>query len=295
MAEGAVTATTADVFIPEYWATRAIIAWENNLILKPLVDDWTSLFGGRGGDVVHVPCIADLGDPTAIPESTSDYTATVNTEVNVSLTANVKRYKTVAINNVADVFANQDLQAKYAEKIGYSLAQYFDSSLAAHYSDGAHDDIEFDLSSATDTNIVDYLGLAVTNFDSYNVPAGQRAWVFCPALNIRCRKITQMASVDYSNVKAFADGRLGTIHGIPVYTTTNLATATISEVLYTYNMLIQKEAIAYAIRRPITMKYAPEDGKNPNDWMTGTVIYGTASVPNDGTNNYGIQAIRTTP
>ena len=297
MAAGIINVTTHAAFIPEIWAATTIDAYEATLVLANLIENWNPLFSG-GGDTAFVPVFTNLAstDVQDIPDTIQAlYSPQSAASSDLELLINQKKYASVEISNALQVFENQDLLAKYAGKLGYVLARYIDSAFAqaaSGYSDHPAVDLT-GLAVVTDTQLKDALNLAVRYLDEQDVPMEGRAFVFSPALYAKCRGADWFNSADFVVGRPIETGLVGDIFGVNVYRTSNLYAPTVSAVTTTHNLLIHKAAMAWADPKPITLKHAGTDGRWVHDQVTAETYYGYLSVPDDGTNNYGIVDIQT--
>jgi hypothetical protein len=295
MASGILTTTTHDDFVPEIWAAGTIDAYEKNIVIAGLLENWNPLFVG-GGDTALIPVFRNLSrsDVQDIPETKQAmFDPQLTDSDSVELAIDRKKYASVELSDPLMVFANQDLLGKYTGKLGYALAEYVDYDLAQIYASTSHAAIDLtslDTKSADD--IVDALNLAARYMDDRDVPQEGRAFVFSPKLYAAVRATEFFASADFSDGGAMATGMLGNVFGIPVYMTTNMRATSVSGVDITHCMLLHREAAAWADPQPINTKLAGNDGRFVHAQVTATVYYGWVSVPHDGTNNYNVVDIQ---
>jgi hypothetical protein len=115
-------------FIPEMWADAIYKYFEEKLVFKNLVDDYSSMVKGKG-DTIHFPEIAKMTASSLTDGAQVSYVAPAETET--QLTVNQHYYAAKLFTDVLVVQSQVDLFAKYTKAMGYSLAKQLDSSIAA--------------------------------------------------------------------------------------------------------------------------------------------------------------------
>ncbi|MDP8225622.1 MAG: phage capsid protein [Candidatus Lernaella stagnicola] len=295
MASGTLTTTTHEEFVPEIWSAQTIDAYEKNLVIAGLLENWNPLFAG-GGDTALIPVFKNLQrtDVQDIPETKQAlFDPQLTDAASVELAIDRKKYASVEISDPLLVFANQDLIGKYTAKLGYALAEYVDYDMAQIYSSSAHSAVDLTgLDAKSDADIIDALNTAVRYFDDQDLPQEGRAFVLNPKLYAAIRATDQFSSADFTGSQAMTTGVLGSIFGVPVYMSTSLRTTSVSGSDVTHCLLLHREAVAWADPQPITTKLAGSDGRFVHAQVTATIYYGWISAPHDGTNNYGVVDIQ---
>jgi hypothetical protein len=114
-------------FIPEMWADSIYKYFEEKLVFKNLVDDYSSMVKGKG-DTIHFPEIAKMTAASLTDGAQVSYVAPAETET--QLTVNQHYYAAKLFTDVLAVQSQVDLFSKYSRAMGYSLAKQLDSSIA---------------------------------------------------------------------------------------------------------------------------------------------------------------------
>jgi hypothetical protein len=75
------------VFIPEIWTEAVRASFKKNLVMTNLGTDYSSLVSG-GGDIVHIPSVADVADAATKSANTPvNYTNATEDEIQLALTS----------------------------------------------------------------------------------------------------------------------------------------------------------------------------------------------------------------
>ena len=122
-----VTNTTAATFIPEIWSDEIIAAYENALVVKPLVRAMS--MSGKKGDTVHIP----KPDRGAASAKTAETEVTLITGTTGELVVTIDQHFEYSrlIEDITDVQALNSLRSFYTEDAGYALAKKVDDALIA--------------------------------------------------------------------------------------------------------------------------------------------------------------------
>tara|TARA_R100000654_G_scaffold507_1_gene1925 strand:+ start:355 stop:1302 length:948 start_codon:yes stop_codon:yes gene_type:complete len=121
--------TELAVFIPEIWAEAVRASFKKNLVLGELSNDFSSLLS-NGGDIVHVPSVADVADvATKAPHVPVNYTNATEDELTISATTH--QYASAMVDDMGVVQSSADLLSMYADSIGYKLALGVDAAVEA--------------------------------------------------------------------------------------------------------------------------------------------------------------------
>tara|TARA_Y100001938_G_C8084914_1_gene431363 strand:- start:1375 stop:2322 length:948 start_codon:yes stop_codon:yes gene_type:complete len=121
--------TELAVFIPEIWTDAVRASFKKNLVLGNLSNDYSALLSG-GGDIVHVPSVADVADAaTKAAHVPVNYTNA--TEDELTITATTHQYASAMVEDMGVVQSSSDLLTMYADSIGYKLALAVDAAVEA--------------------------------------------------------------------------------------------------------------------------------------------------------------------
>ena len=115
-------------FIPELWGDVIYKYFEERLVFKNLIEDYSSLVQGKG-KIIHIPEIAKMTASSLTDGAAVSYVAPAETET--QLTVDQHYYSAKMFTDVLQVQSNYDLLSQYAKAMGYSLAKQVDSSIAA--------------------------------------------------------------------------------------------------------------------------------------------------------------------
>jgi hypothetical protein len=284
MAVGDITVTTAANFIPEIWSKDAKIATESNLVMAKLVNRQFEADMAMG-DTLHIPDITDLS--VRAKTANTDVTFETNTEGKIDVSIDKYYYAAFKLEDIVKVQSNQDLQARYTEKVGYALAKQIDTDLLGLYS-GLSQSVGSAGVAITDANIL----TAIQYLDDADAPAGDRYLVLKPAQMkaiLGIDKFVRADAVGYlASMSPITTGRLqggdfnptevkgyfGQIYGISVYISTNVATSGSSPVSQ-YNLLFQKDAFLLVSQQDIRFQQAYNIRSLANEIVADT-IYGVA-------------------
>jgi len=264
MAAGNITVTTAANFIPEIWSKEARIAREANLVFAKRVNRQFEA-DLQMGDTLHVPDISDLtvGNKSA----NTDVTFETITEGKFDLTINKHKYAAFKIEDIAAIQANQDIRARYTDKIGYGLAKEVDADLAALYSD-----LSQSVGSAGTAISLDNFLSGIQYLDDADAPEGDRSWVIKPSTYKSLFKVDEftLASDIGNDGKATSPfttgvlakgvvnagsvkGYIGNILGVEVFVSTNVATSGSSPVA-NHNILFHRDAFVLVMQKDIRVQ-----------------------------------------
>ena len=115
-------------FIPELWGDVIYKYFEERLVFKNLIEDYSSPVQGKG-KIIHIPEIAKMTASSLTDGAAVSYVAPAETET--QLTVDQHYYSAKMFTDVLQVQSNYDLLSQYAKAMGYSLAKQVDSSIAA--------------------------------------------------------------------------------------------------------------------------------------------------------------------
>ncbi len=115
-------------FIPALWGDLIYKYFEERLIFKNLVEDYSSLVQGKG-KIIHIPEIAKMSASSLTDGAAVSYVAPAETET--QLTVDQHYYSAKMFTDVLQVQSSYDLLNSYAKAMAYSLSKQVDSSIAA--------------------------------------------------------------------------------------------------------------------------------------------------------------------
>ena len=115
-------------FIPELWGDLIYKYFEERLVFKNLVEDYSSLVQGKG-KIIHIPEIAKMSASSLTEGAAVSYVAPAETET--QLTVDQHYYSAKMFTDVLQVQSSYDLLNSYAKAMAYSLSKQGDSSIAA--------------------------------------------------------------------------------------------------------------------------------------------------------------------
>ena len=222
-----VTNTTAATFIPEIWSDEIIASYEKSLVVKPLVRAMSMV--GKKGDTIHIPK-PDRGDASA-KAAESQVTLIAGTTGELVVTIDQHFEYSRLIEDITDVQALNSLRRFYTEDAGYALATNVDSALIAEAGTGFTAQHVFTAtgigaSGGTATAFSDAgFREAIQILDDNNVPGDSRVFVIPPAVKREMLGVSQYISSDFVTGQPVMNGKIGSLYGVDIYVSTNLATS----------------------------------------------------------------------
>jgi N4-gp56 family major capsid protein len=233
-----VSNTSAATFIPEIWSDEVIAAYENSLVLAPLVKRMSMT--GKKGDTINIPAPV-RGTATAKASGTAVSIQNA-TEGNVQVIVDKHFEYSRLIEDITETQALSSLRQFYTSDAGYALAKNVDSNLhglAIEFGNGASsyvNDNSFYCDATTgltayaaDTVTADdvftdacFRGL-IQKADDADVPFDNRVFVIPPALRNAMMGIERYVSSDFVSGQPVQNGKIGEVYGVDVYVSTNCA------------------------------------------------------------------------
>jgi len=290
---GETTKTTLANWIPENWAAEVQLEFEARTVMGTICNDITAQY--LNGDTMNFEIVKDFEDAANdITESSDDRTFEAVKTAQNQLTIDKFKDKGFKFSIPAELLSKYDIRAPYTRKLEYVLRKYFDEYLAelAVTSTGNSIVDLTSLSAKTDTEILQAFEDAMEYLYLNDVPAEECVFALHPTFHLRCRRIMQFSSMDYTDVQALRTGNLPTIHGVPVIMTRMLHTDTVSGASVVNNLLLYKDAIRYVIPRNIKLYVDPPCAKHPWTYVASELVFGAMSNPDNGTSNKGIVVIQ---
>ena len=266
-----VTNTTAATFIPEIWSDEIIAAYENALVVKPLVRAMS--MAGKKGDIVHIPK-PDRGAASAKAAST-EVTLITGTTTDLAVTIDQHFEYSRLIEDITDVQALNSLRSFYTEDAGYALAKKVDDALIAESANftaqlqcgasgtaaSAATAVAFNDASFRD---------AIQTLDDNDVPMSQRVFVIPPAVKNAMLGISNYISSDFVTGKPVENGKIGSLYGVDIFVSTNLPTVNTDEkgaLLMHKDALVFAEQVGVRVQTQYKQEYLA-------DLMTADTLYG---------------------
>ncbi len=205
-------------FIPQKWTDGILENLDNATVFKPLCSTaYEGLIQGSGSSVKML----EVGDAT-----TKKYTGTVNYEklkdASKVMKIDQKYYTALDIDDINKTQSNVDLLSKSTNRMGVSMAQNLDTSIAGLYGDAG---ITFGTTasptSLTSSNIVEFFTNVATKMDENNVASTGRVAVIPPWLY---QKLV-LAGIfqDTDNSAILSNGQVGERLGFTLYKSNNIS------------------------------------------------------------------------
>lgn len=267
-----VTNTTAATFIPEIWSDEIIAAFEKSLVVRPLVRAMSMV--GKKGDTIHIPK-PDRGSASA---KTAETEVTLITGTTQELVVTVDQHFEYSrlIEDITDVQALNSLRRFYTEDAGYALATNVDTALITEAGTGFTAQKSFvagglaDESGAT-TTVFNDAGFrsAIQILDDNNVPGDSRCIVIPPAVKREMLGIDNYISSDFVTGSPVTNGKIGSLYGVDIFVSTNLATAGGE----TKCLLMHKDALVMAEQLGVRVQTQYKQ-EFLADLMTADTLYG---------------------
>lgn len=238
-----VTTTTSAVLIPEVWSADILRATESNLVMANLVKRYDADVK-NGGDVVHIPNLANLA--AADKSAGTAVTFQANTETENTITVNKHKVTPFLVEDIAKVQSRYDLRGEYTSKAGYAIAKAIDSDLLGLYS-GLSQSVAGG-SGITDANVIS----AIEYLDVADAPRDNRSFVIHPEAMADLRNLDKFTRYDATGTAGLQtgakNGLVANVYGVDVYMTTNVV-----EVAGTpnslQNLMFHKEAFGLALQQ----------------------------------------------
>ena len=247
------TGVTQD-FIPELWGDLIYKYFEERLVFKNTVEDYSSLVQNEG-KIIHIPEIAKMTASSLTDGAQVSYVAPA--ETNTQLTIDKHYYSAKLFTDVLMVQSSYDLISAYAKAMGYALAKQVDSDIAAQLitvNNGATLTTDDQITAAEFEAAIANLGENDIDYTSGDVFFVVNPTLYADMLNPAG---TFGASFVRSDITGFnsdnspaLSGVVGRLMGMPVLMSNSLSTGgtNVSGVIY------HKSACAMAVQRDIDVK-----------------------------------------
>lgn len=268
-----VTTTTAATFIPEIWSDEIIAAYEKALVVKPLVRAMS--MAGKKGDTIHIP--KPTRGNASVKAASTEVTLIAATESELTISIDQHYEYSRLIEDIVDVQALNSLRQFYTSDAGYALATRIDTDLLAEAANFTSQ-LEFLSAGGTQTAA----GTATASFndqgfreaiqvlDDNGVPMDNRVFIIPPAMKKELLGETNYVSTDFVTGKPVETGRIGSLYGVDVYVSTNIATENTDE---KGALLMHQDAIVFAEQLGVRVQTQYKQ-EYLADLMTADCLYG---------------------
>ena len=247
------TGVTQD-FLPELWADLIYKFFDEKLVFKNTVEDYSALVQ-NGGDTVHIPEIAKMSASSLTDGEQISYVAPA--ETNTQLSIDKHFYSAKMFTDVLQVQSSYDLISAYAKAMSSALAKQVDSDIAAQLIQ-----VNQGATLATDDQITANefeAAIAVLGENDIDYTSGDVYFVVNPTLyaDMLNPAGTFGAAFVRSDITGFNSenspaltGVVGRLMGMPVLMSNSLSSGgtNVSGVIY------HKSACAMAVQRDIDVK-----------------------------------------
>lgn len=218
----------------------------------------------------------------------------------VAVALDAAKEKTVNFGGVWDKVYNELFRAEITKKlVNCAVSNYETVLLAAAATASANTAIDLtgDLWNTTvypsDNDIIKKLTEARKQFKVHNVPEQGRFWIIDPVLEQRLFGVFASSDFAGNSLYPWVTGRIPTLLGYPVFVTNRLPTTSFSGDDVTINMLCSTYAMS-EINKGFDLLLSPRSSHVNMNGITLEHYYGVDSLPDDGTNNYGIAKLYVT-
>ena len=212
--------TTNAVFIPEIWADKLNDFYRAGLVTANFFEDLSDEVSG-GGDIIHIPNISEMTANTKVIGS--EVTLNAQTDGKIDLTINTWNEVSFLIEDMvaAQMKKSYRMQERFAKNAGYTVAATLEDAIIALFN-GFTQIVGTSAIALNDSNIRQ----AIAYLDAANVPMDDRAFFLHP--NVVWNQVMGIDRFTLVQNTGGADpvlrGAVGTLYGIPVYTTSRLGT-----------------------------------------------------------------------
>ncbi len=243
-----ITTTTAQLFIPEIWAQRAMQVLRNNMVMANLITRDSDVGAFAQGDTLHIPFPGTFVANDKAPGG--NVTTQVPTDAEVVVVLNKHKEVTFLIEDVPKVQANQDLMNRYLTNAIVPIAEAIENDLFNLYSS-----LTNSVTSASMTGAQILQGMLQLN--KQKVRLADRALVISPGSQVKLLGDTNLQSFfAFSEPDAVRNGGIGRAYGLNLFMSQLVPLAT------TYkNLAFTPDAFILAMRS------LPESGNPGVDQM----------------------------
>lgn len=241
-------------FIPEIWGDLIYKYFEEKLVFKNTIEDYSSLVQGSG-KIIHIPEIAKMTASSLTDGGQVSYVAPAETET--QLTINKNYYSAKLFTDVLLVQSNFDLISSYAKAMGYALAKQIDSDIASELitvNQGATLTTDDQITAAEFETAIANLGENDIDYTSGDVFFVVNPTLYADMVNPAGTFGASFVRADISGFNSgdspALTGVMGTLMGMPVLMSNSLSAGgtNVSGVIY------HRSACAIAVQRDIDVK-----------------------------------------
>lgn len=276
------TGGSLDKYVPEVWTKRAQLAFDVNMVAKNYAFDLTDLLSAQGGDVLHVPKLANRTATTRTLTTLSQVTPVGPTEDEFTMNVQTWVHDPEAISDAVPAQTKLFTLRNLEDKMNDSVMRKFDTDILANYSTLTT------TAQGTDNGATipspDEFFYALETLDVNKVPKDGRIIILGPKTYWDMVRNNVISSRDFTTGVSKETGNVPNIGGVPVVMSSNIPdTAAGSEA----NQVLYKEAYAFAIAQPIRVR-----SQHQLDWLqtvyVADMLYGTKVYrPDSGVVVYG--------
>lgn len=247
------TGVTQD-FIPELWGDLIYKYFEERLVFKNTVEDYSSLVQNEG-KIIHIPEIAKMTASSLTDGAQVSYVAP--NETNTQLTIDKHYYSAKLFTDVLQVQSSYDLISAYGKAMGYALAKQVDSDIAAQLiqvNQGATLTTDDQITAAEFEAAIANLGENDIDYTSGDVFFVVNPTLYADMLNPAGTFGASFVRADITGFNSdnspALSGVVGRLMGMPVLMSNSLSSGgtNVSGVIY------HKSACAMAVQRDIDVK-----------------------------------------
>lgn len=237
------TTTTGAVYIPQLWSDEVIAGFKANIVLANLITTFDQ--AGKKGSVINVPNFTRSA--ANAKTQGSQVTLIAPTHANTTITINKWYEYSVLIEDIVGIQAMDSLRMTYTDDAAYALAKQVDTDLinlgsaaqggtgTAAYNAayiGGDGTTVYTSGTPNQTALTDAgIRRTIQRLDDIDVPMTERFFLVPPSSRnvlMGISRFTEQAFVGEGGPdgNTIRTGKIGDIYGIPVYVSTNCATAT---------------------------------------------------------------------
>tara|TARA_X000001388_G_C2232727_1_gene123847 strand:+ start:2236 stop:3123 length:888 start_codon:yes stop_codon:yes gene_type:complete len=241
-------------FIPEIWGDLIYKYFEEKLVFKNTIEDYSSLVQGSG-KIIHIPEIAKMTASSLTDGAQVSYVAPAETET--QLTINKNYYSAKLFTDVLLVQNSFDLISSYAKAMGYALAKQIDSDIASELitvNQGATLTTDDQITASEFETAIANLGENDIDYTSGDVFFVVNPTLYADMVNPAGTFGASFVRADISGFNSgdspALTGVMGTLMGMPVLMSNSLSSGgtNVSGVIY------HRSACAIAVQRDIDVK-----------------------------------------
>ncbi len=236
-----VTVTSAQYFIPEIWAQRALQVLRSNIVLAKLVTKDTDVAAFQVGDVLHIPAVGAMSANSKAANST--VTLQVPTDSEATVTLNKHYEVSFLVEDPVRAQANQSVMDRYINSAVTALAEQIETHLFALYSGFSAGSVGVS-GADIDASII---RSARKTLNDNKVPQAGRNLVISSKDEIALLADTDLANYFAYNRVGIPDGAIGRLYGFDIWMS-QLVPEVGAAPVSTKNLAFHPEAMILAMR-----------------------------------------------